>query len=259
MFIGKVFQQSVLFVSSLDDYVKHIDYAKNTIFNSNQIWFRGQADKNYKLLPSVFRKSSYSLEHERNLKEEFLDKAKGFINSTSLDEIEWYFLMQHFGLKTRLLDWTEGYLFALYFALKLNMDDNKLVDPCVWMINPVELNNISIGIAKVIRTNDPDNKKTINKYLDYKDQQDESPIAISPTYSNERVLRQKGCFTLHSNIESINSVYQKAKNNKIIKINISRKKQDTLLDQLKMAGISESSIFPDLEGLSRELNYKYKF
>lgn len=259
MFSGTSFLQSNLTIKSLEDYIVHIDYASKKIFESDNIWFRGHANKNYKLIPSVFRAQTYSIESEKKLIEEFLDKAKGFTSGRSFDNNEWYFLMQHFGLKTRLLDWTEGYLFALFFALKLNKGDNIFIDPCVWIVNPEELNLLSINEASIIRTNDNDNKTLISKYLDFHNQKKEFPIAISPTYSNERVLRQKGCFTLHSGNLTIDSVFKKNSSNKIVRINISHKERAQILNQLKLAGISESSIFPDLEGLSRELNEKYKF
>jgi FRG domain. len=61
------------------------------------------ANKNYKLIPNVYRDSiTPSDEHE--MRNYFKDKAKGFINYSGLEDFEWYFLMQHFGLKTRLLD-----------------------------------------------------------------------------------------------------------------------------------------------------------
>src|SRR5205823_4830121 len=53
----------------------------------------------------------------------------------------WLFLAQHFGVPTRLLDWTQGALIALYFALLEEKADKPR--PIVWMLNPTQLNRKS--------------------------------------------------------------------------------------------------------------------
>ena len=80
------------------------------------VWFRGEASLTFKLLPTVCRPPC-SLEKEQALIKRFRQNAFPFLNSIPNTEWEWLFLMQHYGVQTRLLDWSEHPLVALYFAV----------------------------------------------------------------------------------------------------------------------------------------------
>ena len=93
--------------------------------------FRGEPNvKDTPLLPKLYREKADGSNHDENfLIQEFRRMAPAIGNNLTpiRDETDtWLFLMQHVGLPTRLLDWTEGALIALYFALQ-----NKR--PVVWM------------------------------------------------------------------------------------------------------------------------------
>ena len=89
-------------------------------------WFRGHNNGAWKLTPKLYRVKSPKrgiriIEDE--IRQEFIMRAPGLIDTGPLTTWEWYFTMQHFGAPTRLLDWTEGALIALYFAVRNNVGE----------------------------------------------------------------------------------------------------------------------------------------
>jgi hypothetical protein len=215
-------------------------------------WFRGHSNAEFNLLPSILRENL--LPNEDSYRHDFQLKSYPFLTDTfgvPQNNWEWYFIMQHYGLPTRLLDWTEGSLIALYFALFYKTDESN---PCVWVLHPFEFNKFFKKTAALLSTEDE-----LKGYLPEiwtKTKLPKYPAALQPIYKSKRIIAQKGCFTIHGekaiNIENIEGL-----KGYLIKIEIDFYQVDLIKGELNTAGITESTLFPELSGLARELKLYY--
>lgn len=276
------------FIISLKEKIKNIKPDGEV----SNIWFRGEdrVDILTPLMPKLYRiyndpDSIQSYEYakglENNIKSEFTVRSIPYLQKTNIQQSNWnsYFLMQHYGLETRLLDWTESALIALFFSIQdLSKNDSR-----VWLLNPHRLNEFTTknihpekkGIQSLINPSDTESSVLFNKlkgfdlnelariYLNlefdiYAKQNVHQfyPLAIIPSILDERMNTQSSCFTIFGNITNgLVSIKENADFLDSIIINAEDKR--SIREELRWLGISQKTIYPDLQGLSKSISDKY--
>jgi hypothetical protein len=221
------------------------------------VWFRGHSKSTYQLSSSLFRNFhprdiSAVLTMEYTLFSDF--KLKG-MNLHNKDNWDLLYLMQHYRVPTRLLDWTTSLNVALYFAT-LDWKSTSDKSPVIWLLKPERLNKALHG-RPTLRTIEID-------YLELMKKWKESPewsMAIVPMYNNSRIIAQHGTFTIQGNSglslhQELSSVTDDTSS--ILKmIHIPDKLREEIATYLKIQGVTKSSLFPDLESLADSLRDKF--
>ncbi|WP_226643253.1 FRG domain-containing protein [Microbulbifer variabilis] len=249
----------VIQVSSIAEYVSYIE----KISPGPTTWFRGVATPNHKPVPGIVWKE-IPLAYEGVLIHQFLSSYQAYTNYT-YTEWDLYTLMQHHGLPTRLLDWSESALVGLFFALTSESDTEIDMVRSVWVLHPHYLNRKLIGTEHVfcpsaLRQRQVTEKVNLDDYLPINLKSADSgsnkipcnPIAISAAQNIRRVSSQKGCFTLHgTDSRSIDEILEGTDHCQRIDINIrSNRKRKELIKSLANLGIDEEFIYQDLDSLS---------
>lgn len=175
---------------------------------------------------------------------------------------EWYFWMQHSGAPTRLLDWTESALIALFFAVKGKVNANE-EDAVVWILEPWKLNKLVTGVDEVIAPGAgpgmvPKDTKRYAKWLPDRYSlpgplAKKLPVAVYPTHFSRRISSQRSCFTVHGSDEDGFEHLPRAFYKYLRKVPILGAKCHEIETSLSVAGIDELTIYPDLDGLGRWL------
>lgn len=178
-----------------------------------KLWTRGQGDSSWDLQPGVYRKSGEkefaSSEEERLRLESHLTRDFKSLGAKLLTgretQAELYFIQQHYGMPTRLLDWNTNPLAALWFAV--SSKHYPETDGMVAFMDVYQLlgsQNAKLpgsgeqptGIASSRTPYFEDSLKPIFEWGEIDDFPD-FIIPIRPDYSVERLNLQRGCFTFH--------------------------------------------------------------
>lgn len=258
-------------VETLRDYTELIE---GLVGDRQPAWFRGVGLTSHRLVPSLYRHPSLTdLEQlvglERKLIQRFRERSIPYQPSPVAISNDWdlLFLMQHFGVPTRLLDWTESPYIGLFFALTsapLDPSHQPAGAAAVWALRPVAWNNCALadigfdeGILSV-------GSKPLEPWAPGPDAEYMRvfPVAMYGLHNSPRIVAQRGVFTIFGKAtSSFDEVYQAGAYpaDTLIKIEIPADSIINLLEQLSAVGITDSMVYPDLQGLARELKRFYGF
>jgi hypothetical protein len=234
-------------ISSIGDLLKRL---QRDLSQGQLAWFRGHSDARWQLLPSLARNTKH-LKAEIDLIVKFKQNSALLLSQLPQTEWQWITIMQHHGVPTRLLDWTENPLIALYFAVIAH--PNK--DGALWMLFPHRLNessNIRPNYPKYIPSFDDDLLKTYTPTgLATETTSRLRPIAVIGPRNTTRMQAQLGVFTVaHRDPTPIEAIDGGAHVRKYV---VPGKAKQTIVSELALLGIGRFQLFPELQSIGENL------
>lgn len=216
-----------IIINNFKDLNEHFDLLKRHTL------CRGVPDSDFRLIPSIARSSvngKISIlpakdikEMERDLMWLFKTQANILMDKVPNSEIAWLIIAQHHGLPTRLLDWTLNPLIAAFFSVE-DMPDKD---------GAIYIYDIG-GFQKEERID-------LNVLKDTK--------AIIPSHLTNRIRAQSSIFTVHSDNQ------MDFNDPNISKIIVPKTIKKKIMEKLYKYGINHASLFPNLDGLARNIKW----
>jgi FRG domain len=182
-------------------------------------------------------------EYETSVFFEFQARASE-LRQRGLTEWELLFFGRHYGVPTRVLDWTDTFGVALYFALEERPNDARAkYEPAIWVVNPYALNKKTWGNPDIAL---PENLGSFGELLTTASWR-KGPIAVFPIQINDRVSAQRGWFTVHGKDRR---ALEKQLPDHVVQLILEPRCTDSARKFLDLAGINRYSLYPDLENLA---------
>jgi len=284
-FEGIIFKCDVIDLHVIGSFGEYIDAVQNIDLEDGYTFYRGHANANYVLLPSVLRKASWALHEQDMYNEARIECPNDFEKCKS--HLDYLVHMQHYGLPTRLLDITKNPLVALYFAcVDLPNDNGEVV---VFKIGRKSIKYPTSDAVSILAT------LPLLKGIDRKGLYDwasagasnnsvdtlfhnirlEKPafenniqpqdvlacLFVQPEKKNNRIIKQDGAFIicglLQTNQANILNKYRFSINSKKQIFIIKKTAKSSILKILDKLSINESHLFPEIADVTNYIKNKY--
>lgn len=236
---------------SIDSIGKLIDLLKNHTKDLGcPVWYRGQSKSEWRLEPKLLRDGGG--QPETYLINRFKQNATLLLSQLPKNNFDWLFLMQHYSMATRLLDWTESPLVALYFAVYENADR----EGALWVLLPTILNEKSNYRPDYPQEVPSFEDEHLINYLPETIARERHsrllPLAAIAPRNNPRIQAQQGVFTIshRDNIPLEDAGAEGAARDHVWRYLIPPAAKATLLHELLLLGISRFQLFPELDSIS---------
>lgn len=238
-------------VHSIADLISKLE-ANNP--NQEKLWFRGHADRNWTLEPSIARNRANPIIDEFQYYKKFKQEAARVISELPADEWGWMFLMQHYGVHTRLLDFSENPLVALYFAVSEYPDK----DGALYILEPTKW-NAENGQDSLSDSDLPAcgiDEEMVGYLMSSVIKQRETgvsnpPVAAIGARNSERIFAQEGTFVVTHFDLKMNVEDEQCKS--AWRYIIPAANKSVIKQHLALLSVTDYSVFPELRTLAKKI------
>ena|ERR1017187_442970 len=226
-------------------------------------WFRGHPKIFGSLLPGVYRPPFWSA--RENI--EFWAGQRFRLRAASYhadlptwdDYVSWLLLMQHHRVPTRLLDWTENVLVALYFTVSASEGE----DGEMWCMDNGELNWRSANWAACFPDTPPIRylaaaaflgKEELAKYaIEVHCPTINGPLALVPPCQFPRMAAQMSRFTIHPSTDPQEQIEFLLRGPSLVRYIVPANAKRDLAGHLARLGFSHETLYRSLDALGQTI------